>query len=180
MGWLEALGQIATAVGVLIAAYTIWQSGRINKNQANMQAFLAYTERFESVMERFPEGSLASRLDLDAAPVVESAQLTLAALLYLNLVSEEYYLLKAGYLAQGLWNIWETEIQRTIASPLFVREWKKVRGEFTSYPAFQEYVEHIQQPTRHHMTTQTNLHASVSASSQSTRKTEHPVAGKGD
>jgi hypothetical protein len=52
---------------------------------------------------------------------------------YLNLCSEEYYLYKQKWLHKKLWGIWEKELIRTLRSPLFVREWKKLADEFDAY-----------------------------------------------
>jgi hypothetical protein len=71
-------------------------------------------------------------------------ELSLSALKYLNLCSEEFYLQKKGYLAQDIWNIWETEIKRTLGTPLFVGEWTKLKCEFKSYPEFQSFGEQAQ------------------------------------
>ena len=55
----------------------------------------------------YPENAVASRLDLDGEPPEASLALTLAALKYLNLCSEEYYLWKKGLVEDEVWKIWE-------------------------------------------------------------------------
>ncbi len=110
------------------------------RRQCNAQVFLEYTRRYGEVMNMFPPGSRRTRLDLFAEPPPESEELTLAVLRYLNLCSEEFYLCKKGYLSRDVWRIWETELKRTLCSPLVSREWKKLQAEFVTYPEFLEYV----------------------------------------
>ena len=67
--------------------------------------------------------------------------MTEAVLEYLNLSSEEFYLWKRGYLSSEIWQIWESELIRTLRSPMLGREWAKLRPEFQSYPEFSMFVE---------------------------------------
>jgi hypothetical protein len=49
------------------------------------------------------------------------------------------------YLSRGIWKIWEKEMLRTLASPLYVREWQKIKGEFADYRKFADYVSKSQE-----------------------------------
>lgn len=133
MGTLTVLGLVLTAVSILIGVYVF-------RRQMNAQLFLDYTKRYEEVMRSYPEGSRNSRLDSAGVPPPESPELTAAILRYLNLCSEEFYLWKRGYLSGDIWGIWETEMRRTLASPLCRREWPRVQAEFSSYEEFAKYV----------------------------------------
>jgi hypothetical protein len=136
-----ALGTFASATAgacaILVALHTY-------RRQTNAQLFMAYTQRYQQIMDSFPEGCRGSRLMLDGDPPPECEPLSLAVLRYLNLCSEEFYLCRAGYLSKGVWSIWEAELQRTLASPLLVREWAKLRQEFGAYSEFVLYVDAIQ------------------------------------
>jgi hypothetical protein len=110
----------------------------------NSQVFIDYTGRFEQIMQSFPRGSWKSRLDLNSEPAESSDELSLSALKYLNLCAEEYYLYRKGYLDKNVWKIWESELKRTLQSPLFKREWIILVTEFESYPEFQKFVSEVQ------------------------------------
>ena len=139
---------IITSITALIALVAfIW--GVISyRNQMNAQLFLEFTKRFEEVMQSFPKNAWTTRLDLDGKSPIKSKELSLSVLRYLNLCGEEYYLYKKGWLNKGIWKIWEAELIRTLQTPLFIREWKNLAGEFEAYPAFQEYVDKIQKNSK--------------------------------
>ena len=106
---------------------------------------MKYTERYEHILDKFPQNALFGRFDSQAQPLSpQSEQLTLCLLKYLNLCSEEYYLWKNGYLAKTVWAVWEGDLKRMIASPLLQREWPGLRAEYLSHPDFIQYVERIQ------------------------------------
>jgi hypothetical protein len=144
MEFIDTLGQIGTIAAGLFAGWALWQNGQNNRAQANIQAFLAYTERFEKVMGALPTEACQARFDLNQTLPPESEELTGTVLRYLNLTSEEFYLWKRGYLDTRLWQIWEQEIQRMLRSPLFRREWPKLVTEFISYEEFVGYVRDVQ------------------------------------
>jgi hypothetical protein len=133
MDILAAVGPVLAAVSILIGVYVF-------RRQMNAQLFVEYTKRYEQVMLSYPEGLRDTRLDSMGVPPPESPELTVAILRYLNLCSEEFYLWERGYLSGDIWRIWESEIRRTLASPLYRREWRKVQAEFASYGEFAKYV----------------------------------------
>ena len=141
---LELAIQIGNLVLVLVGVAGLVVAIRTYKRQTNAQIFLEYTGRYEKIMESFPANSLQSRLMLEGNPPNESQELSLAVLKYLNLCSEEYYLYRKGYLAKDVWTIWESELVRTLRSPLVLREWKRLEHEFESYPEFKGFVESTQ------------------------------------
>lgn len=137
---INLLAQIATLVSVVIGIVGVWIGVRIYRRQMNAQIFMAYAERYERIMESFPDFHL--RFDIDNPP--DSDQLRLCILKYLNLSSEEFYMWKSKYLADEVWRIWEHELKRMLQSNLIKNEWKNLRKEFESYPAFLEFVETAQ------------------------------------
>lgn len=120
---LTFTGLIFTGIAVLWAVY-------VYRKQMNAQLFLEYTKRYDSILQscpdKFREGKLEARPDLPE----RSEEFTRCALRYLNLCSEEFYLWKRGYLSSDIWNIWKEEIERTIDSPLFRREWDLINPDF--------------------------------------------------
>jgi hypothetical protein len=144
MELINILGQIGTILAAVFASWALWQNSQNNRKQANIQAFLTYTERFEKVMAAFPPEACQARFDLEQTLPPQSEDLTGAVLRYLNLTSEEFYLWKRGYLDTQIWRIWEKEIQRMLRSPLFRREWPELVTEFVSFKDFVDYVRNVQ------------------------------------
>lgn len=141
---LELAIQLATLISVIIGIITLFFAFYSYRRQMNAQVFIEFTGRYEKIMDGFPNSARVARLNLDAELPPESDELSMVALKYLNLCSEEFYLCKRGYLAKDVWKIWECELHRTLQSPLFMREWGKLSGEFGSYPEFRKYVEEVQ------------------------------------
>ena len=133
MDFLNVIVQLLTGFGILFGVC-------VYRRQMNAQLFLDFTKRYEEIMRSYPDGARGFRLHSDGEPPPESSELTTAVLRYLNLCSEEFYLWQGWYLSRGIWKIWQKEMRRTLASPLYRREWKKVKGEFASYREFADYV----------------------------------------
>jgi len=136
--------QIVTWLGIIIGVVTFVWGVTSYKNQMNAQLFLEFTRRFEEVMQSFPQNAWAARVNSVESLPQESEELTLSVLRYLNLCGEEYYLYKKGWLDRRMWDLWKGELERTMRTPLFVREWRKLSKEFDTYPAFKEFVEKAQ------------------------------------
>jgi hypothetical protein len=137
---LELVNLASLIIGFGIVANTINNYRR----QMNAQVLLKYTERYERILEQFPENARDARFDTTVLPP-QSSQLTLCVLKYMNLCSEEYYLKQHGYLSESVWHIWEGDLKRMIASPLVQREWQpRLRQEFLFHQEFLQYVERIQ------------------------------------
>ncbi len=140
---LQFAVQVATPLGVIGGLIGVIYAVSNYRRQLHTQIFMKYTERYEQILDRFPDNALAARFDTQMIPP-QSPQLSLCVLKYLNLCSEEFYLRARCYLPEDLWGIWEGDLKRIIASPLFQREWIHLRGEFLSHPQFLDYVEHVQ------------------------------------
>lgn len=141
---LQVAAAVGTCVSALAGAGTIFVAFHTYKRQVNANLFVKYTSRYKQVMDAFPTAARQARLDVDGPPPDSSEELSLAVLRYLNLCSEEYYLCESGYLSRDVWEIWESELHRTLSSPLLVREWQELRSEFSAYPEFRDYVDQVQ------------------------------------
>lgn len=125
---------ITTAISLVVGVY-------IYKKQASLQTIIEYTKRYEEIVNSYP----AIRLNTNSPNLLpESNELSTAVLRYLNLCCEEFYLHKEGYLSNKIWNLWKDELERTIGTPLYKREWPKLEKEFERYLEFRQYVESIQ------------------------------------
>lgn len=132
--------QIAGAISIILGVFSFILSIRNTQRQMNAQMVMKYAERYEKIMDSFPQEAFRLRFDLDSE-LPPSQELTICVLKYLNLCSEEFYLRKNGYIAKDVWSIWEDELIRTLRSRLFRREWESLRDEFVSYPEFSDFVE---------------------------------------
>ena len=132
-----------TPVSILIAALSLFLGVYNFRKQANIQIFLEFTKRYESIMDSFPPNARFYRLNTDSEPPESSNELTIAVLKYLNLCAEEYYLRETGQLSKKIWNIWKDELEKSLQSKLIKREWKTLKNEFSSYRKFQVYVDQI-------------------------------------
>jgi hypothetical protein len=140
---LQLVLQAATPLGVIVGFIGLIYTVDNYRRQMHAQIFMKYTERYEHILDHFPENALAARFDTLALPP-QSSQLSLCVLKYLNLCSEEFYLRTQGYLPEALWSIWEGDLKRIIGSPLLQREWPSLRAEFLSHQSFLAYVERVQ------------------------------------
>ena len=136
--------QLVTLVGIVIGIITFVWGVTSYQNQMNAQLFLEFTRRFEEVMQSFPKNAWAARVNSEESLPEESEELSLSVLRYLNLCGEEYYLYRKGWLDRRMWALWKDELNRTMRTPLFVREWKKLSKEFDTHPEFKKYVESAQ------------------------------------
>jgi len=133
--------QIAGAISIIVGVASFILSIRNAQRQMNAQIVMKYAERYEKIMDSFPREAFRLRFDLDSELPPPSQELTACVLKYLNLCSEEFYLRKKGYIAKDVWSIWEGELNRTLRSGVFRREWEGLRDEFVSYPEFCDFVE---------------------------------------
>ena len=132
-----------TPISILIAAISLYWGFYIYKTQSNIQIFLQYTQRYETIMDCFPKDARFYRFNSEKELPPASPELTLAVLKYINLCSEEYYLWDSGQLSKKVWNIWKDELERTLQSTLVEREWKKLETEYKSYPEFIKYIQDL-------------------------------------
>jgi hypothetical protein len=139
--FLMLLATIVTALGGVGFVVVMVQT---YKGQMNAQIFTELNQRYDEICKDFPEEAWNSRFNLDTILPPASRALTLCALRYLNLCSEEFYLYKRKYIRPQVWQIWEGEMLRSLRSPLFRREWKILCSEFVSYPEFFQFVETVQ------------------------------------
>jgi hypothetical protein len=122
----------------LVAAGAAWY---YFKKKAHADTILKYAERYDKVMDSFPEKAFLRRFSPEEELPDCCQKLTLAVLKYLNLCSEEYHLYKEGYIAKKTWDIWERELKKVVRSALFGREWEVLKDEFESDSDFKRLVD---------------------------------------
>src|SRR6266404_1232643 len=120
---LVQLGQLGTlvlgSVGVFVALLN-------QRQQLNAQMFIEFSRRFQELLRLFPtEAWLANHNPSQPLPP-SSQELTDCTLYCLQFIGDVYHLHKGGYISKNLWRLWESEIKRTLAGPVFRREWQGV------------------------------------------------------
>lgn len=133
------LGQLASAIA---AAAAIAIGVKTYRRQHNVDTFLHYTDRYNQIMARLPPW--ARTASADAPPHAPAEEVKMACLAYLNMCAEEYYLYHNRFLAKSVWCIWESEIVRTLRTPLFRDSWKALEPEFITYQKFRDFVNQTQ------------------------------------
>jgi hypothetical protein len=134
--WMS-LGQLWT---LLIGSLGIGVALLNQRRQLNAQMFIEFSRRFEDLLRLFPtEAWLANRNPTQPLPP-PSQELTDCTLYCIQFISDVYYLRKTGYIAKSLWILWEREIARTLNGPVFMREWTKIRSEFSHDSEFTHFL----------------------------------------
>lgn len=134
-------GSVWTLIlGVLSLAFAV----RNYRRQVNAQIFFEIASRYHDMIRSFPVNEWINRFNrTDEAPT-STPELTSGVLRYLAIVHFAFMLHQLRYLSKDLWKLLQAEHHRTLANPLFVREWKTLRFEFTFFPDFSTYVDSIQ------------------------------------
>jgi hypothetical protein len=96
------------------------------RRQVNAQIFFEIAGRYQDMLRSFPLQEWISRLN-PGAEVPISPELTSGVLRYLAIVHFAFILHEFRYLSKDLWKLLQAEHYRTLATPLFVREWTRAR-----------------------------------------------------
>lgn len=127
----------ASLLGLIVA---IW----IHRKQLNAQAFIAYTEKYDSLVEKMPD-YWHHRYDKQYKFPDNDEVSHHKFRAYFHLCSQEFYLYIKGLVARDVWLIWEKEIEENLYTKLLDREWPKLADEFKSYTEFHSYVNEVQE-----------------------------------
>jgi hypothetical protein len=137
---VDIIIKFLTLLSIVAGIYTFYRGAKNYDNQMNAQVFLQYAKRYDEIMNSFPKSARLARINSNKALPKQNGELTVCALRYFNLCSEEFYLYQSKYLSQKVWDIWRDEMIRTWRTPLFRREWVKLVDEFDAYSEFQSFV----------------------------------------
>src|SRR5215212_10233731 len=111
--FLMLLATIVTALGGVGFVVVMVQT---YKGQMNAQIFTELNQRYDDIIQDFPKEAWNARFNLDTEMPPSSPELTLCALRYLNLSSEEFYLYRKKYIRREVWEMWKGEMLRTLRS----------------------------------------------------------------
>jgi hypothetical protein len=115
------------------------------RRQVNAQIFFEIAKRYDEMLQSFPMHEWTARSHPEH-PIPElTLELKAGVVRYFAIVHFAFILHDLRYLSKDLWKMLQAEHHRTLASPLFRREWSSVRDEFRLFPSFLRYVESIQE-----------------------------------
>jgi len=131
-GWVGIVSTLIALLALSVAAWSFRQG-------AELDVFLAFTDRYEKIMSELPK---EVRVDSEWGAEVDPH--FVVRLQYLNLCSEEFYLRRRHLLSYRVWSIWDAEMRRMLASPPYRDAWLHLRHHFVSYPEFSRFVDESQ------------------------------------
>jgi hypothetical protein len=108
------------------------------------QIFLAVSARYDELLQTSSAGFWMSRV-AEADLPEPTDELTISLLRYCAHVSFSYFRFKRRRIPTKTWKLMLPSVERTIRSPLFVREWQIVESGFESFPDFVALVTSIQE-----------------------------------
>lgn len=121
---LDTVLKFVTLGTVVVGSLAVYTALRNNGRQVGVQIFLNYSERVQSLRH-----GLASEGARDRA---------IEDILYVIL--EFYTLRKKGYVSRGIWDIWEADISRLLASDLVDQRWPNLKSLFVGHEDFVAWV----------------------------------------
>lgn len=139
---LESAIQIATLFSVIVGFVSLILSINIYRRKMNAEIVMKYAERFQQIIEFFPEDLLLEHY-LHGNHSAHNKGITLSAIKYFNFCSEEFYLQKKGYMSQEVWRVWEADMKRLLKTSFLKKEWESLRSHYKSFPEFFKYVEGV-------------------------------------
>lgn len=145
--WIHISGlcsAIIALVSLIVFFVSFIRDFRTFNRQTALSILANYTRRYEEIMDNFGE----ERLKLFELPEhhlpAQNARLTVNVLKYLNLCSEEHYLLEEKFFDKEMWKIWDVDMKEILASPAVEREWTtSLRNQFKSHPGFRDKVDRL-------------------------------------
>jgi hypothetical protein len=136
--WIAIVSVVVTGIGVIVALAGV-------RDQLRMATFLAYTDRYTTLMARMPFEARqpGSGYDLQSVSSEERHRVLSIFRDYFNLCSEELWLADAGKIDKKTWKIWKLGIEEVAAFPSFAAAWRELRGEYVVYTDFRKFMDEM-------------------------------------
>lgn len=122
---VDLLLKFITIASVMTSGIAIYIAVRNNSRQVGAQIFLNYSDRIRHLRVALSSDNYAKE-DLLAAMFV---------------IFEFYSLRRQGYVANSIWNIWESDITRLLNTTSFLQEWSSIKERFATHPDFVGWVQ---------------------------------------
>lgn len=120
MDW-NTIASLATAVGVGIAAWQIWES----RNLAQTTFEDSLDQQYRNLIMQIPVDVLLDK----QTPVKKKEEVREIIYNYLDLCNEQTYLRKKKRVTRPRWNTWCEGIRDNINKPAFKEVWEEVKLE---------------------------------------------------
>ena len=137
---LEISIQIATLISVVTGFASLVYFVNSFRREINMQVVIHFSERFEKVLDTFPDDFFIKDYSTEELPP-RSMEMTKKIIKYLNLTAEEHYLYHRKYMSKELWQRWEKDIRGTLNHPMIKREWEELNSQMNPTPEFRKFIE---------------------------------------
>ncbi len=124
---LEIISQVATAIGVSIAAWQLWESRKI-----------AQTSFEDGIDQQYRNIAMIIPVDVLIGDPVKDNKNELREIIYnyLDLCNEQTYLWQKKRISENRWKDWNDGIKDTLKKPAFKEVWDEIKtkapGTFTS------------------------------------------------
>ena len=127
--------QYATLMSALVGSLGLVVAFFIHREQVETQIFLALSARYDELLHSSSAGVWLSAPTEGAVMAERSHEVTISALRFCTLVSLTYFLFLDRRIPKRMWHLMLRSAERRMRSPLFAREWERLRSEFESFPS---------------------------------------------
>jgi hypothetical protein len=128
---------------IITSATAIYIAVLNNSRRLGAQIFLTYTDRIFTVRRGLPAESYLNRLHQPKRELTSEERRAVHETVYL--IFEFHALRLHGYIATGIWQICEPDIERLLRSTIFSTEWATMQDDFQLHPEFVSWVSQKQQ-----------------------------------
>lgn len=134
----QHLGWIAAFLALAIGYYQHVRTAQLN-------VFIAFTERYRSIMSILPSEMRGRVFDLpDVSSFLECPKNRATLIDYLNMCAEEHALWTEGLISRRIWRIWEKEMKSALGSPLMRQFWIQASKSYAADLNFVAFVDKVQ------------------------------------
>ncbi|MBF0585316.1 hypothetical protein INT08_06660 [Prosthecochloris sp. N3] len=129
-----------SVLAVFVALVALWWEVKQNTQQAKIQNFLAYTQRYQEIMANLPCDIDRDSFSLDSLDLQKKEYVLRWIRAYYDLCSEEYYLYRQRLIDKNVWLLWEMGMKDSFNRRGFVEGWEFVQSNQYYSKSFAEYV----------------------------------------
>ena len=129
----EDLSSVATAIGVVFAAWQIWESRRLSEAQFED----SFDQQYRELSYAIPVNALLGK------PLTESkdGKAREAVYNYLDLCNEQVYQRSKNRISKERWREWSSGIKSNLGRPFFQSVWLEVKDSASGSFSFLERLE---------------------------------------
>ena len=120
MNW-DTIASIATAIGVAIAAWQIWESRKL----AQVTFEDSFDQQYRSLAMSIPVDALIGK----TLPGDDQLKAREDIYNYLDLCNEQVYLRKKNRIGESRWKDWREGIKENLEKPAFQTVWEEVKRD---------------------------------------------------